>query len=110
VQGKFWHCNIRSRTVAAIFGRDDAAGDDAGRHGGRGASRRRALCRTGRQAAQASDHRPPDPDHHRRACRPELGSGAVKITPGHDFNDYEVGKRAGFKPAEMLNMLDAHGA
>ena len=38
---------------------------------------------------------------------PELGSGAVKITPGHDFNDFEVGKRAGFKPAEMLNMLDA---
>ena len=26
---------------------------------------------------------------------PELGSGAVKITPGHDFNDFEVGKRAG---------------
>ena len=41
---------------------------------------------------------------------PELGSGAVKITPGHDFNDFEVGKRAGFKPAEMLNMLDARGA
>ena len=41
---------------------------------------------------------------------PELGSGAVKITPGHDFNDFEVGKRAGFKPAEMLNMLDSHGA
>ncbi len=38
---------------------------------------------------------------------PELGSGAVKITPGHDFNDFEVGKRAGFKAAEMLNMLDA---
>ncbi len=37
---------------------------------------------------------------------PELGSGAVKITPGHDFSDFEVGKRAGFKPAEMLNMLD----
>ena len=36
---------------------------------------------------------------------PELGSGAVKITPGHDFNDFEVGKRAGFKAAEMLNML-----
>jgi len=40
---------------------------------------------------------------------PELGSGAVKVTPGHDFNDYEVGKRAGFKPGEMLNMLDAQG-
>ena len=38
---------------------------------------------------------------------PTLGSGAVKVTPGHDFNDFEVGRRAGFKPAEMLNMLDA---
>jgi len=38
---------------------------------------------------------------------PELGSGAVKITPGHDFNDFEVGKRAGFKPGDMLNMFDA---
>jgi valyl-tRNA synthetase len=38
---------------------------------------------------------------------PELGSGAVKITPGHDFNDYEVGKRVGIKPADMLNMFDA---
>ncbi|MEO1168588.1 MAG: valine--tRNA ligase [Pseudomonadota bacterium] len=41
---------------------------------------------------------------------PELGSGAVKITPGHDFNDFEVGKRAGFKPTDMLNMLDADAA
>ncbi len=40
---------------------------------------------------------------------PELGSGVVKITPGHDFNDFEVGKRAGMKPAEMLNMLDVEG-
>ncbi len=38
---------------------------------------------------------------------PELGSGAVKITPGHDFNDFDVGKRAGIKAADMLNMLDA---
>ncbi len=38
---------------------------------------------------------------------PALGSGAVKITPGHDFNDFEVGKRAGFKAGEMLNMLNA---
>ncbi|VVS98194.1 valine--tRNA ligase [Erythrobacter sp. EC-HK427] len=38
---------------------------------------------------------------------PELGSGAVKITPGHDFNDFEVGKRAGIAAGEMLNMLDA---
>ncbi|PTS89817.1 valine--tRNA ligase, partial [Sphingomonas sp. HMWF008] len=38
---------------------------------------------------------------------PELGSGAVKITPGHDFNDFEVGKRAGIAAGAMLNMLDA---
>ncbi len=38
---------------------------------------------------------------------PELGSGAVKITPGHDFNDFEVGKRAGMAAGAMLNMLDA---
>ncbi len=38
---------------------------------------------------------------------PALGSGVVKITPGHDFNDFEVGKRAGIKPAEMLNMFNA---
>ncbi|MEE9434993.1 MAG: valine--tRNA ligase [Sphingorhabdus sp.] len=40
---------------------------------------------------------------------PELGSGAVKITPGHDFNDFDVGKRAGFAASEMLNMLDGEG-
>ncbi len=37
---------------------------------------------------------------------PELGSGAVKVTPGHDFNDFEVGKRAGIKPGDMLNLFD----
>ena len=35
---------------------------------------------------------------------PEKGSGAVKITPAHDFNDYEVGKRAGLA---VINILDA---
>ena len=40
---------------------------------------------------------------------PELGSGAVKITPGHDFNDFEVGKRAGFRASDMFNMLDGEG-
>src|SRR5688500_10467701 len=41
---------------------------------------------------------------------PELGSGAVKITPGHDFNDFEVGRRAGIKPVDMLNMFDAEAS
>jgi valyl-tRNA synthetase len=34
---------------------------------------------------------------------PEQGSGAVKITPAHDFNDFEVGKRAGLA---AINILD----
>ena len=38
---------------------------------------------------------------------PDLGSGAVKITPGHDFGDFEVGKRAGIRPADMLNMFNS---
>ena len=33
----------------------------------------------------------------------EFGSGCVKITPAHDFNDYEVGKRHG---ATLVNVLD----
>ena len=36
---------------------------------------------------------------------PEQGSGAVKITPAHDFNDFDVGKRAGIKPAQMINIF-----
>jgi valyl-tRNA synthetase len=35
---------------------------------------------------------------------PTKGSGAVKITPAHDFNDFEVGKRHGL---EAINILDA---
>jgi len=34
---------------------------------------------------------------------PEVGSGAVKITPAHDFNDFEVGKRHGLP---MVNVFD----
>ncbi|MBI3710128.1 MAG: valine--tRNA ligase [Proteobacteria bacterium] len=38
---------------------------------------------------------------------PEKGTGAVKITPGHDFNDFEVGRR---HKLETINILtaDAH--
>jgi valyl-tRNA synthetase len=33
---------------------------------------------------------------------PEKGTGAVKITPAHDFNDFEVGKRHGLAPLNIL--------
>jgi valyl-tRNA synthetase len=38
---------------------------------------------------------------------PEFGSGCVKITPAHDFNDYEVGRRHGLESINVLT-LDAH--
>jgi len=37
---------------------------------------------------------------------PEKGSGAVKITPAHDFNDFEVGKRHGLP---MVNIMGPEG-
>jgi len=37
---------------------------------------------------------------------PEQGSGAVKITPAHDFNDYEVGKR---NKLEIINIFEENG-
>ena len=35
---------------------------------------------------------------------PEKGTGAVKITPAHDFNDWDVGKRTGL---DVINIMDA---
>ena len=36
-------------------------------------------------------------------CRSKKGSGAVKITPAHDFNDFKVGKRNNL---EFINIFD----
>ncbi|PZU23773.1 MAG: valine--tRNA ligase [Shinella sp.] len=38
---------------------------------------------------------------------PTAGTGAVKMTPAHDFNDFDVGKRAGLR---MINILTVEGA
>jgi len=37
---------------------------------------------------------------------PEFGTGAVKVTPAHDFNDFEVGKR---HDLPMINILEKDG-
>ncbi len=37
---------------------------------------------------------------------PEKGTGAVKITPAHDFNDFDVGRRQGLG---VINVLDPEG-
>ncbi|KAL4517680.1 hypothetical protein Ndes2526A_g02065 [Nannochloris sp. 'desiccata'] len=36
----------------------------------------------------------------------EFGTGALKITPGHDVNDYEIGKRRGL---EIINIMNNDG-
>ena len=41
-----------------------------------------------------------------RYADPEQGSGAVKITPAHDFNDYEVGRR---NKLEIINIFEKDG-
>jgi valyl-tRNA synthetase len=38
---------------------------------------------------------------------PEFGTGCVKITPAHDFNDYEIGKR---HDLPLYNILDDNAA
>jgi valyl-tRNA synthetase len=37
---------------------------------------------------------------------PEKGSGAVKVTPAHDFNDFEIGRRHNLP---QINVLDIEG-
>lgn len=42
---------------------------------------------------------------------PKFGTGVVKITPAHDFNDFEVGKRHGLEVKQVINFdgkLNAH--
>ncbi len=36
----------------------------------------------------------------------EFGTGALKVTPAHDFNDYELGKKYNLKMVQVMN-LDA---
>jgi valyl-tRNA synthetase len=40
---------------------------------------------------------------------PEKGTGAVKITPAHDFNDFEVAERHEAEGARAINVLDSEG-
>ena len=43
-------------------------------------------------------------DHY---ANPDQGTGAVKITPAHDFNDYDVGKR---NKLQIINVLEKNGS
>ncbi len=58
------------------------------------AGRRLALPLTGREIPLIAD----------AFVDPAFGSGCVKLTPAHDFNDYEVGQRHGLP---LINVLTA---
>jgi valyl-tRNA synthetase len=40
------------------------------------------------------------------AVEPEFGTGAVKVTPAHDLNDFEIAKRHGL---QSINIFDENG-
>ena len=98
----------RGRAGPVHRGRDDAAGDDAGRYRGGGASGRIRRWRDliGRFAVL------PLVGRRSRSSRtstadPEKGTGAVKITPAHDFNDFEVGRRHDLPMPSVLDKTRA---
>ena len=72
-------------TAVAVHPEDDRFRDLVGRHV--------ILPLTGRRIPVVADE----------YTDPEKGSGAVKITPAHDFNDFEVGRR---HDLEMINIFD----
>ena len=110
-KGHLWHLRypIEGKTFdpddasTFIVRRHHAAGDHAGRHRGRGASRRRALQGAGRQERHPAAGRAQIPIIADEYSDPEKGSGAVKITPAHDFNDFEVGKRHNLPQINVFN-------
>ena len=98
---------LDGRRRAPHRGRHHPCRDDARRHRGRRAPRRRALprtwsarrCRTRSWTATSSIVA----DEH---VDPEFGTGAVKVTPAHDPNDFEIGLRHNLP---MPTIMDTQG-
>lgn len=63
----------------------------------------RTVQRPCRKIRHSADCWPPHSDCWDTYADPTKGSGAVKITPAHDFNDFEVGKR---HKLPMISVLD----
>ena len=98
---------LAERRRTAHRGRHHPRRDDARRHRDRRAPRRRALPRPGRQDPAAPVRRPrarsSSPTQH---VDPEFGTGAVKVTPAHDPNDFEIGMR---HQLPMPTIMDTKG-
>jgi hypothetical protein len=104
--GFLWH--LRYPVVGdgrAPRRRHDPSRDDAGRHGGRSAPRRRALPAPVGQHPRLPLTDRTIPIIADAYVDPAFGSGCVKITPAHDFNDYEIGKRHGLADDQRLTRM-----
>ena len=106
MKGHLWYLKypIEGQAGPVHHRRHHAPRDDAGRYRRGGASRRCALQGSDRQArACCRSPNRPIPIIADEYSDPEKGTGAVKITPGHDFNDFEVGKRHNLPLINILN-------
>ncbi len=101
------------RRIGVHRGRDDAARDDARRHGGRGERRGRTLYRADRQAGEAADHRAADPDHRRRPCRSRarIGRGEDHAGPRlQRFRSRQAGRNGRGRDAQHARCQGARRA
>ena len=92
--GSLWHIALSARRrQRSRRGRHHAPRDHARRHRGGGASRTTSATSTsiGKQLDAAADRTAQIPIIADDYVDPTFGTGCVKITPAHDFNDYEVG-------------------
>jgi valyl-tRNA synthetase len=97
----------QGRLRAISDGRHDPPGDDDGRYrrGREPGDERYKASR--RQDVHPADHEPGNPDRRGRVCaRSSFGTGAVKMTPAHDPNDFEVGLR---HHLESIRVMDDDG-
>ncbi len=97
------HPVSRGRNQGIRCGCDDAAGDDAWRYGGGRTSRRMSDTRSliGKMVLLPLMNREIPIIADAMVDR-EFGTGAVKITPAHDPNDFEVGKRHGLAEIDVM--------
>ena len=109
VAGKLWEIRYPvawERLSPRIhYGRDHAAGDHARRYRDCGKCQRRALYASARQKVLLPLMKREIPIITDELAQPEFGTGAVKVTPAHDPNDFAAGKRHNLP---QIDVMDEH--
>jgi len=92
-EGRIWEIRYPAPTTARRGGRDDPPRDDARRRRGRGQPGRSALPGENRHAVVLPLTGRTIPVIADSYVDPQFGTGCVKITPAHDFNDFAIAQR-----------------